>query len=252
MSAEPSLRGKKALVTGAGRGIGRAIAERLAAAGADVAVNYHRSADGADEAAQSCRASGVRARTYQADISRADDVKAMVEAVQRDLGEIDILVNNAAIITGKRLLEVTEELWDEIVDINLKGTFLCTQAVAASMLRRNAGCVVNLASAWGANPRAGGLHPGVPYVASKGGVINLTRALAYELRPHVRVNAVAPGVVISKPGMFNDSGRQRVLQHTQLARLGAPDDIADVVLFLASDAARFITGQILTVDGGLD
>lgn len=250
--ADRELAGRVALVTGGGRGIGRAIALALAHAGAHVGINYLHAADGAEATAERCRAEGVRAIAVRADVSGASAVRTMVQSVDQDLGPVDILVNNAAIITGERLLGVTEELWDSILGINLKGVFLCTQAVAAGMLRRERGCVVNLASAWGIDPGAGGMHPGVPYVASKGGVVSLTRALAYELRPHVRVNAIAPGLIDSKPGMFDEAGRRRGQGRSQLGRIGTPEDVADVAVFLASDRSRFITGQILGVDGGLD
>ena len=249
--ADFELAGRVALVTGAGRGIGSAIALAMAHAGADVAVNYLHTAAGAEATAEACRAEGVRSLALRADVSDATAVRAMVQSVEGSLGPVDVLVNNAGIITGQRLLAVTEELWDSILGINLKGTFLCTQAVAAGMLGRERGCVINLASAWGLDPGAGGWHPGVPYVASKGGVINLTRALAYELRPHVRVNAIAPGLIDSKPGMFDEQGRRRGERHTQLGRIGTPEDVADVAVFLASDRSRFVTGQILGVDGGL-
>lgn len=252
MDASRSLEGTRALITGAGRGIGRAIALALARAGANVAINYLHSGEGAEETAAACRGAGVRAISIRADVARGDEVRAMVADIEAGLGPIDLLVNNAAIITGKRLLDVTEAEWDEIVGINLKSVFLCAQAVAPGMLARQAGCIINLASAWGLHPRAGGMKPGVPYVASKGGVISLTRALAFELRPHVRVNAIAPGLIDSKPGMFDDVARSRAKRVTQLERVGEPAEIADVVLFLAGDGARYITGQVLGVDGGLD
>lgn len=250
--AELELAGRVALVTGGGRGIGRAIALAMARSGAHVAVNYLHTAEGADATAEACRAAGVRSVTARADVSSKAAVQSMVETVERSLGPIDIVVNNAAIITGARLLDVDEELWDTVLAINLKGVFLCTQAVAGGMLSRGRGCVINLASAWGVDPGAGGMHPGAPYVASKGGVINLTRALAYELRPHVRVNAIAPGLIDSKPGMFNEAGRRRGERRTLLGRIGTPEDVADVAVFLAGDRARFVTGQIVRVDGGLD
>jgi 3-oxoacyl-[acyl-carrier protein] reductase len=244
------LAGKCALVTGAGRGIGRAIALALAQEGADVVLNYQASRDGAEAAANEVRAAGRRAITVQADVGNRQQVEAMVQRTLQEFGRIDLLVNNAAMFSPKPLMEVTEELWDRIVDTNLKGTFLCSQAVAKGMLAQGGGVMVNLASGGGLDPYPG-YDTSVAYASSKAGVIMLTKRLALELAPTIRVNAVAPGMIDSKPEAMTDDFRRRFAEKTPLRRIGEPEEIARAVLFLASDDAAFITGQILNVDGGI-
>ena len=244
------LRDRVALVTGAGRGIGREIALALAREGAHVAVNYARSAEGARATVEAARALGVRAIAVPADVSRAAQVEAMVQRTVDDLGQLDILVNNAALFSSKPLFEVTEALWDEILAVNLKGIFFCAQAAARVMLAQGAGVIVNIASGGGLNPYPG-YRTSAPYAASKAGVIMLTRVLARELAPRVRVNGVAPGIVDSKARPMREAVREKFSALTPLGRVGAPADIAAVVVFLASDDSRFMTGQTLSVDGGL-
>lgn len=250
MAERMRFTGAAALVTGAGRGIGRAIAVALAREGADVALNYQVSRTGAEEAADEIRALGRRAITIAADVSRGDQVAAMVERVAGEFGRLDLLVNNAAVFSPLSLLDVTEELWDRILATNLKGTFLCAQAAARQMLPQGGGVIVNLASGGGLSPFPG-YETSVAYAASKAGVIMLTRRLALELAPTIRVNAVAPGMIDSKPEAMSDEFRQRFAAKTPLRRIGDPDEIAQAVLFLASSDAAFITGQILNVDGGI-
>ncbi|HID87508.1 MAG TPA: 3-oxoacyl-ACP reductase FabG [Anaerolineae bacterium] len=244
------LKDRVALVTGAGRGIGREIALALAREGAHVTVNYAHSAEGARATVEEARALGVRAIALQADVSRADQVEAMVQRTVDELGRLDVLVNNAAIFSSTPLFEVTEALWDEILAVNLKGVFLCARAAARVMLAQGAGVIVNIASGGGLDPYPG-YRTSAPYAASKAGVIMLTRVLARELAPQVRVNCVAPGIVDSKARPMSKAAKEKFSALTPLGRVGEPADIADVVVFLASDDARFMTGQTLSVDGGL-
>jgi len=241
--------GKVALITGAGRGLGRVIAKALAQEGAAVALNYRETERGAREAAEDAARFGVRAVPIRADISRASEVRDLFAEVQRALGRLDILVNNAGVFSRLPLPEVTEDHWDHVLGVNLKGTFLCAQAAAATMRAQQSGVIINLASGGGLSPRPG-YEISAPYAASKAGVVMLTRRLALELAPHIRVNAVAPGIIESRPGWSEDS-RKRLAAASLLKRVGAPEAIANAVVFLASDDAASITGHVLNVDGGV-
>ena len=238
-----------ALVTGAGRGLGRAIAKALAQEGASLVLTYHKSDQGAREGAQEAARFGGRAIAVHADVSRAADVRHLFEEVRRTFGRLDILVNNAGVFSRVPLPEVTEELWDDVLDVNLKGTFLCAQAAAPIMAAQQSGVIINLASGGGLSPRPG-YETSAPYAASKAGVIMLTRRLALELAPHVRVNAVAPGIIESH-AEWSAASRKRLGAVPLLKRVGAPEAIANAVVFLASEDAGSITGHILNVDGGI-
>jgi NAD(P)-dependent dehydrogenase (short-subunit alcohol dehydrogenase family) len=241
--------GKVALVTGAGRGLGRAIAKALAQEGASLVLNYHESDQGAREVVQDAARFGGRAVAVRADISRASDVRGLFEDVGRTFGRLDILVNNAGVFSAVPLLEVTEALWDQVLGVNLKGTFLCAQAAAPIMAAQQSGTIINLASGGGLSPRPG-YETSAPYAASKAGVIMLTRRLALELAPHVRVNAIAPGIIESRPG-WSEASRKRLGAASLLKRVGDPEAIAKAVVFLASEDAASITGHVLNVDGGV-
>jgi len=244
------LVGKVALVSGAGRGIGRAIALALARQGAHVALNYHVSRDSARETAEEIRELGQQAVTIQADVSKEDDVQRMVGRTIHELGRLDILVNNAAVFSSTPLLELSAAEWDRIIDINLKSVFLCCQAAARVMLEQGSGVIINVSSGGGLGP-----DPGYPvslaYAASKAGVIRMTKRLAQELGPSIRVNGVAPGVISSKAKPMSKTMVDRISRLAPLGRVGEMADIADVVVFLASDEARYMTGQTLSVDGGI-
>ncbi|TMI91618.1 MAG: glucose 1-dehydrogenase [Bacillati bacterium ANGP1] len=242
------LTGKVALVTGAGRGIGRAIAKALAQEGASLVLHHLESAQGAAEAAEAAGRLGVPTLVARADVSLAAAVRNMFEEIHRTFGRLDILVNNAGVFSRVPLLEVAEAHWDRVLDVNLKGTFLCAQAAARVMLAQQSGVIVNLASGGGLSPRPG-YETSAPYAASKAGVIMLTRRLALELAPHVRVNAVAPGIVESRPGWSEDV-RKRLGAVSLLRRVGTPEAVANAVVFLVSDDAATITGHTLVVDGG--
>ncbi len=243
------LSGRVALVTGAGRGIGRAIAKALAQDGALLALNYRESARGVQEAAADAARFGGRALMVRADVSRASEVRAMFDEIDNVFGRLDILVNNAGVFSRTPFLDVTEAQWDEVLAVNLKGTFLCAQAAARVMTAQQSGVIVNLASGGGLSPRPG-YETSAPYAASKAGVIMLTRRLALELAPQIRVNAVAPGIIESRPGWSEDT-RRRLGAVSLLGRVGAPEAIANAVAFLASDDATAITGHVLNVDGGV-
>ena len=243
------LAGKVALVTGAQQGIGKAIALAYGREGASVVVNYLDSQAAAEEIAAQIRALGQRAMPIAGDVAQAADVRRMVE-VGESLGGIDILVNNAGIFPRVEFLDMTEAQWDEVLNVNLKGTFLCTQAVAQKLVERGrGGAVINLASsaAFRSSPR------GVHYVASKAGIVGVTRATALELAPYrVRVNAIAPGTTDTAQPRYGMSEEelQAAGRQVPLGRMGTPEDVADLAVFLASDEARHITGQTLHVNGG--
>ncbi len=244
------LAGKAALVTGGGRGIGAAIAHRLAEAGADVAVHYRSSAEGAGEVVESITELGKRAVALGADLTRASEVDRLVEETVAALGRIHILINNAGVYPVSPLLDLAEEEWDLVVDTNLKSVHLCTRAAAKAMVEQGGGgAIVNIASIEGLAPADMHAH----YTSAKAGVLMHTRSAALELGRHgIRVNAVAPGL-IWKQGIEEEwpEGVARWLDAVPLGRLGQGDDIADACLFLASTASRWITGATLTVDGGV-
>lgn len=244
------LSGCNVLVTGAGAGIGSGIARRFAAAGAAVAVNYRRSADGAKAVVEAIGSAGGRAVALQADVTRRSEVASLVEAAADALGGVDALVNNAGLYPLHPLVEMDDDQWDEVVDSNLRSTFLCTQVVARHMQATGRrGAIVNVASIEATNPAPAHSH----YNAAKGGVLMHTRAAALELGPSgIRVNAVSPGL-IWREGLDAawPDGVERYRRAAPLGRLGEYDDVADACLFLASPLARWITGSELVVDGGV-
>jgi 3-oxoacyl-[acyl-carrier protein] reductase len=245
-----SCAGKIVLVTGAQRGIGRAVALRFAEAGADVALNYLDDEVAAKSAAAQIAALGRRAATLRADIAKPEAARRLVADAEHALGPIDVLVNNAGIYPRAPFLELTEETWDAVLDTNLKATFVCAQEAARRMVaggRR--GTIINLSS--GA-PYRGSLRA-TAYMASKLGIVGLTRGMARELAPHgIRVNAVAPGVTnTAMPRLGNtEEGLAALGRANPSGRLAEPDDIADVIVFLATDAARYVVGQLIHVNGG--
>ena len=243
-----TLRGRAALVTGGGRGIGRAIALELGRAGADVAVNYYVEPERAEATAADITALGVRGMTVAGDVGDAADVQRMIDEVVTRFGRIDILVNNAGTQTWTPFLEVTEREWDLVIRTNLKGCFLCTQA-AARRMRSTGGVIVNIGSGCNKVP-----FPGlVAYTASKGGIEMLTKVAAVELAPYrIRVNCVAPGAVdVERTRLELDDYAGTWGAVTPLGRIGEPADVARAVRFLATDDSAFVTGQTLWVDGGM-
>ncbi len=243
------LDGRVALVTGGGRGIGTAVAKRLGAAGAHVVVNYANSEDGARACAGEIIAAGGSAEAMQADVRDLAAVQAMVDDVLERHEHLDILVNNAGIVRDTLLLTMSEEQWVDVVDTNLGGIARCIMAVGRSMMLNRRGAIVNLSSIAAAHPNRGQAN----YAASKGGIESLTRALAVELgRKGVRVNAVAPGIIeTDMSARVRDEAGKEIKNRVLLRRFGQPEEVAAAVHFLVSDAAAYITGQVLTVDGGI-
>jgi NAD(P)-dependent dehydrogenase (short-subunit alcohol dehydrogenase family) len=247
----PSLAGKVAVVTGGRRGIGRAIALALAEAGADVSLGDRVVDDGALEGvAEEVRKSGRRALAIQADITQKADVDSLVQKTVAEMGAIDILVNNAATNVRAPLLELNEEGWDRVIDTDLKGYYLCSQAAGKVMVKQKRGNIINIAStaAMDTAPKMGA------YCIAKAGVVMLTRILAIELAEHnIKVNAVAPSIVktkFSQPLWADAKTLKEIESGIPLGRLAEPEDIVGAVVFLASDASAYITGHTIVVDGG--
>lgn len=243
------LENRAALVTGASRGIGRAIALALARQGARVAVNYTRQAEAARRVVEEIEALGGEAFPVQADVRDAAAVDTMVEKVGNRYGRLDILVNNAGIIRDGLLVRMKEEDWQEVLDTNLKGVFYCTRAAARLMIRQHRGRIINLASVVGLMGNAGQAN----YASAKAGIIGFTRAVARELAPRgITVNAVAPGFIeTDMTAGLSPRAKERLLEAIPMGRLGRPEEVAGVVVFLASEAANYITGQTIAVDGGM-
>lgn len=243
-----SLVGKIALVTGAGRGIGRAVALKLAGAGADIAA-CDLQEDWLGETAAAIRAVGRRAECIAMNVSVTDSVAAAVEKASGLFGRIDVLVNNAGITKDTLLLRMSDEAWNDVLDVNLTGTFLVSRAVSKLMVKQRSGTIVNIASIVGLIGNAGQCN----YAASKGGVVALTKSIARELASrNVRANAVAPGFIQTKmTEELSEEIRSKVLEAIPMKRFGQPEDVANAVLFLASDASSYLTGQVVTVGGGM-
>lgn len=243
------LSGKSALVTGASRGIGREIALELAREGADVAVNFAGSEAKAKEVVELIQAMGRKAIAIQADISSGEDVQKMVDETIKQFGKLDILVNNAGITRDQLLMRMKESDWDEVINTNLKGVFLCTKAVTRQMMKQRSGRIINISSIVGVSGNAGQAN----YVAAKSGVIGLTKTAARELAPRgVTVNAVAPGYISTDmTDQLPEEVKSEMLKQIPLARIGEPKEIAKVVSFLASDDSSYITGQTIHVNGGM-
>jgi len=235
-----------ALVTGGSRGIGAAVCAELARGGAEVVVNYTANAEAAEGV---CAAIGGSAHAVRGDVSTMDGATGLVEQVESDVGPIAILVNNAGITRDNLIMKLAEDDWRSVIDTNLGGAFFTCRAVARPMLKRRAGAIVNMSSVVGVHGNAGQTN----YAASKAGLIGLTKSLAKELGARgIRVNAVAPGYISTElTDALPEPAREAILKSTPLGRLGTTDDVAHAVRFLVSDAAAFVTGHVLAVDGGL-
>ncbi|HEI6557823.1 TPA: 3-oxoacyl-[acyl-carrier-protein] reductase [Staphylococcus aureus] len=240
---------KSALVTGASRGIGRSVALQLAEEGFNVAVNYAGSKEKAEAVVEEIKAKGVDSFAIQANVADADEVKAMIKEVVSQFGSLDVLVNNAGITRDNLLMRMKEQEWDDVIDTNLKGVFNCIQKATPQMLRQRSGAIINLSSVVGAVGNPGQAN----YVATKAGVIGLTKSAARELASRgITVNAVAPGFIVSDmTDALSDELKEQMLTQIPLARFGQDTDIANTVAFLASDKAKYITGQTIHVNGGM-
>ncbi|CAM5187064.1 3-oxoacyl-[acyl-carrier-protein] reductase OS=Ureibacillus acetophenoni OX=614649 GN=SAMN05877842_101438 PE=3 SV=1 [Ureibacillus acetophenoni] len=243
------LDGKVAVVTGASRGIGRAIALYLAKEGAKVVVNYSGSEQKALQVVDEINSMGTKAIAVQANVSDVDSVSNLMDTAIKEFGAIDILVNNAGITRDNLIMRMKEDEWDDVINTNLKGVFLCTKAVTRQMMKQRSGRIINISSIVGVMGNAGQAN----YVAAKAGVIGLTKTTARELASrNILVNAIAPGFITTEmTDTLPEDIKNAMLSQIPLAKLGEPEDIAKAVLFLASDDASYMTGQTLHIDGGM-
>ncbi|MGM9937625.1 MAG: 3-oxoacyl-[acyl-carrier-protein] reductase [Candidatus Ornithomonoglobus sp.] len=243
------LKGKTAIITGSGRGIGKAVAKKLASYGANIVINDIPSSTYADETCEEIKAMGVGCICIKGDVTKIDDVKALVDGAVKEFGTVDIFVNNAGITRDGLMLRMKEEDWDLVMNINLKGAFNCIKTVARPMMKNKGGSIINMASVVGVMGNAGQAN----YSASKGGLIALTKTTAKEFSAKgIRCNAVAPGFIQSAmTDQLSDDVKQKYYDAIPLGRFGTVENIADTVAFLASDMSSYITGQVICVDGGL-
>lgn len=244
-----NLNDRIAVVTGASRGIGRAVAEALARAGAGVVVNYTSRADDAAAVAAGIKASGGCAEVFQADVSRPDQAAALVDFAVSTFGRLDILVNNAGITRDSLLLRMKDEDWDAVIGVNLKGAFNCARAAARIMMKARWGRIINISSIVGLVGNAGQAN----YAAAKAGLVGFTKAVARELGSrNITVNAVAPGYIRTEmTAGLPEAVKKQLQERIVLGRLGEPEEVANLVVFLASDLAGYITGQVFVIDGGM-
>ena len=247
--AESAIEGKTALVTGAAKGLGRAISLRLAEKGVRLALNYKSSGDQAQEVARAIKKKGGEAIAIQADVSNASQVTALVNQVEEEMGTVDILVNNAGIINDGLLVRMSDDAWHNVIDTNLNGTFYCSRACLRGMLRSRWGRIVNVGSVVGIRGNAGQVN----YSASKAAIIGFTKALAKEVAVrNITVNAVTPGYVeTDTTAILSDEQKEYWQSVIPQGHFGEADDIAHMVAFLADEKAKYITGQIISVDGGM-
>jgi 3-oxoacyl-[acyl-carrier protein] reductase len=243
------LKGKVAIITGASRGIGSAIARAFSKEGAKVVINYNFSEEKATQLAEEIKKSGGEALAIKADVSKPDEVKQLVKKTVDRYGTVDILVNNAGVLFDKTFLDASEEIWDKTIDINLKGAYLCSKEVAPIMLKQKKGRIINISS------NSGLYHPSamtlVEYVASKAGMNGLTKALALKLGPYINVNAICPGRIETEMVAAEDPELgKRIIEETALKRFGTPEDVANAAVYLASNESDYVTGELHIVAGG--
>lgn len=240
---------KIVLVTGAGRGIGASIAKRFASEGAEVIVNYSGNDEAAQKTVDEITATGGQAQKYKCSVNDSESVKVMIDEIIKEFGRIDILVNNAGITKDGLMLRMTDEDFDRVIDVNLKGTFNCTKYVSKYMLKQKSGKIINISSVVGLSGNAGQVN----YSASKAGIIGITKSAAKELSSRgITVNAVAPGYVdTDMTKVLSDNIRNEILKNIPLQRMCNVEDISNCVAFLASEDASYITGQVISVDGGM-
>ncbi len=243
-------RRKLALVTGGSRGIGRAICLRLAQSGMDIVFNYNSGAEAAQETVELCKAQGVEAVAVHADISKADECMLLVEEAKKaGNGFIDVLVNNAGITKDTLIMKMTDEAFDDVIAVNLKGSFSMMRNVSKIMLKQRSGRIINISSVVGVRGNAGQVN----YAASKAGIIGMTKSLAKELAPRkITVNAIAPGMIETEmTDVLGDAVKEKMIQTIPFGEAGKAEDVANAVAFLAGDESRYITGQVICVDGGM-
>ncbi|MCT4621409.1 MAG: 3-oxoacyl-[acyl-carrier-protein] reductase [Marinisporobacter sp.] len=244
-----NLTGKTAIVTGGSRGIGKAIALKLADLGANIVVNYTSNAAKAEEVVKQIKDMGKEAIALKADVSNSEEVQNFIKEVEEKFESIDILVNNAGITKDTLLMKMKEEDWDRVMSINLKGTYNCTKAVTRKMMKQRSGKIVNVASVVGVTGNAGQAN----YAASKAGVIGFTKSIAKELGIRgINVNAVAPGFIeTDMTDVLSDKVKEEIMKNIPMKKLGKAEDVANVVAFLCSNEASYVTGQVLNIDGGM-
>ena len=244
-----NLKGKVAIVTGASRGIGKGIAIELAKAGACVVINYKSNDVAAEETLQQIKELGASAFKIKGDVSDYEFSKQMIKTTIEKLGKIDILINNAGISKVELFMDAVPEEWDNILDVNLKGTINCSHCVVQEMIMRKSGSIINISSMWGNV----GASCEVIYSASKGAINSFTKALAKELAPsNIRVNAIAPGVIDTEMNAWlSEDDRKELVQEIPMMKFGEVQDIGMLVTFLASESSKYITGQVITIDGGM-
>lgn len=241
---------KLALVTGASRGIGKAICVRLAKAGMDIVFNYNANSAQAEETIALCKAEGVNAVAIQANVMNTEDCNRLIEkALEVGGGRIDVLVNNAGITRDNLIMRMSDQDFDDVIAVNLKGTFTMMRGVSKLMLKQKSGRIINISSVVGVMGNAGQVN----YAASKAGIIGMTKSLARELAArHITVNAVAPGMIGTEmTDVLSDSVKEKMLETIPFKEIGRPEDIANAVAFLAGEESRYITGQVICVDGGM-
>ncbi|MDB4349726.1 3-oxoacyl-[acyl-carrier-protein] reductase [Omnitrophica bacterium] len=243
------IKNKVAVVTGGSRGIGRAIVLELASRGADVAFNYLKSKEAAEEVKKEVESKGRRALAFQADVKSFEDMKNMIAEVKNKFGRLDIVVNNAGILKDKALMLMEEQDWEDVISTNLSGVFNLVRAVIISFMKQKSGSIINITSVAGLR----GTPRQVNYAASKAGIVGLTKSLAKEVGPYgVRVNSIAPGYIETDMlSSLKDDYKNDLIKRIPLNRFGKSEEVAKVATFLASDDARYITGQVIIVDGGL-
>lgn len=243
------LTGKVAVVTGAGRGIGRAIALKLAQLGASIVINYRSSAKEAEEVISEIRNNGGKAEMVQGDVSSFEDAEKVIKFATESFGRLDILVNNAGITKDTLLLRMKEEDFSKVLDVNLKGVFNCTKYASSIMLKQKSGRIINISSVIGLIGNAGQAN----YAAAKAGIIGFTKSIAKELGARgITVNAIAPGFITTDmTEVLSEKIKEKLIENVPLKKLGNPEDVANLAAFLASENASYITGQVINVDGGM-
>ncbi len=244
-----NLTGKTAIITGGSRGIGKAIALKLASLGANIVINYTSRSQQANSVVEEIKALGREALAFQADVSKLDEVQKLIKEVEAHFPTIDILVNNAGITRDNLLIRMKEEEWDQVISTNLKGTYNCTKAVIRKMIKQKSGKIINIASVVGVVGNAGQAN----YAASKAGIIGFTKSVAKELASRgINVNAIAPGFIqTDMTDVISEEAKQFLMEQIPMKQLGTPEDIANVAAFLCSEYAQYITGQVIHVDGGM-